>query len=138
MVGYYSRDGNVFVAVQDDLHAMGIAESDEFPCIRQTVHVFEGVTDELPQGWTKGLYVESAHLGIDPAKLQGMMMQQGDQYGIGVSAGERIQTFFDGPVLLPCDFPPCHPSAIGGIPAENPDRVIRDPFDPGMDGGNQG
>jgi hypothetical protein len=138
MFGDFPRDGYVFVAVKDYLHAMGVTEADEFLCIPQTVHVLIGETDELAQGWPESLYVESAHLGIDPAELQGMMMQQGDQYGVGVSAGERIQTFFDRPVLLPCDFPPCHPSAIGGIPAENPDRMIRDPFDSGMDCGNQG
>jgi len=136
--GYFPGDGYVLVPVKDYLHAMGGAESDKFRRIRQTVQMFIGETDVFTQGCTKSLHVESSHLGIDSAELQGMMMQQGDQHGIGVSAGERIQAFLDGPELLPRDFPPCHPAAIRGIPAEYPDRMIRDPFDPGVERGNQG
>ena len=138
LVGYFSRDGNVFVAVKDYLYAVGVTEADEFLRIRQPVHMLIGETDDLSQGWPKSLNVESMHLRIDPTPLQWMMMQQGDQYRVGVSAGEKIQAFFDGPVLLPGDFSPRHPSAIGGIPAEDPDRMLLDPFDSGIGGGNQG
>jgi hypothetical protein len=128
----------MFVSVKDHLNAMGKTETDKFLRIRQAIHLFIGETYYFTQGCPKSLNVKPVHLRIDPTPLQRMMMQQGDQYRVAVAAGVKLQSLLDGPVLLPGDSSPRHPSAIGGIPAEDPDGVVRDPFDSRFGRGNQG
>jgi hypothetical protein len=62
--------------------------------------------------------MESAHLGIDPVKVHGMVMQQGDQDGGGVFPAEGKQTF-SMDQYCDCVIFPVPSAPIGGI-QQNP------------------